>query len=72
MKYAIEYRHGGKRYGFLIDAEDWDDAQSRLSSIASGRVVGSDAFAVSVNSFTLPFVAVFVRFFVWCTKGVNK
>lgn len=63
----ISYRHQGAEYCFEIPADDWQDAERRLQSIAStGRVDGWPCY--QANTVTFPLVALFARIRSWFAK----
>ncbi len=59
-KYVVEYPFGNSRWGLLIDARSWEEAEERIKRIgAFGRVVGSDVTTIPAS---LGFVA---KLLVW-------
>lgn len=59
-KYVVEYTFGNSRWGLLIDARSWEEAEERLRRIgAYGRIEGEHVATVPVIG------GPFVKLFVW-------
>jgi hypothetical protein len=61
----VTYRFGGGEYSLTFPADDWEDAEARLSAIRStAKVTGWPCYSIPANALTFPFASLFVRAFV--------